>query len=162
MPRPAVLIAALLLCACSTTAPPSPIQPTLNRPTEQAPRATAAVTPAATVAQTPRPTAQPLSASPSPSVTLPVPSSTVPPAPRQLTEGGCCAQPFWSADGSQVRYIDRPSSGQPSGIWAVSANGGAPTFVTARLGLYSPDEKLVAYPEGGQTFIERVGGARWK
>jgi Tol biopolymer transport system component len=70
-------------------------------------------------------------------------------------------QPFWSADGSQVRYIDRPSSGQPSGIWGVSASGGQPSFVTARLGIYSPDDKLVAYPEGGQTYIERVGGERW-
>ena len=34
--------------------------------------------------------------------------------------------------------------------------------MTERLGLYSPDEKLVAYPESGQTYIERVGGKRWK
>ncbi len=79
-----------------------------------------------------------------------------------MTPGNCCVQPFWSADSSQVRYIDRPSTGQPSGIWAVNANGGAPQFVSARLGLYSPDEKLVAYPESGQTYIERVGGERWR
>lgn len=81
---------------------------------------------------------------------------------RQLTSGACCAQPFWSADGRQVRYIDRPSSGQPGGIWGVNASGGQPSLVTARLGIYSPNEKLVAYPESGQTYIERVGGERWK
>jgi Tol biopolymer transport system component len=47
-------------------------------------------------------------------------------------------------------------------MWGVSLSGGPPVFVTARLGIYSPDEKLVAYPESGQTYIERVGGVRWR
>jgi hypothetical protein len=71
-------------------------------------------------------------------------------------------QPFWSADSNQVRYIDRPSSGQPSGIWAVNASGGPASFVTARLGIYTRDEKLVAYPESGETYIESLGGERWR
>jgi len=75
--------------------------------------------------------------------------------------GGCCVQPFWSADSTQIRYIDRPSSGQPSGIWGVNLSGGPPTLVTARLGVYSPDETLVAYPAGGQTYIERLDGKTW-
>jgi Tol biopolymer transport system component len=128
------------------------------------PPSTAAVitiTPAAIISVAPSPTpAQPTAGhTPSPALT---PTAAIAAVPRQLTQGGCCVQPFWSPDSRQVRYIDRPSSGEPSGIWAVSATGGAPTFVTARLGLYSPDEALVAYPESGQTFIERVGGERWQ
>jgi Tol biopolymer transport system component len=40
--------------------------------------------------------------------------------------------------------------------------GGEPQFITDRLGLYSPDRSLLAYPEGGQTIIERLAtGERW-
>ncbi len=71
-------------------------------------------------------------------------------------------QPFWSPDGSAVRFIDRPSSTEPSGIWEVGLAGGEPQFVTDRLGFASPDGSLIAYPEGGQTYIEEAaGGERW-
>ncbi len=40
------------------------------------------------------------------------------PTPMQLTTGGCCTQPFWSPDGKQVRYIDRPIGGR-LGIYGV-------------------------------------------
>jgi Tol biopolymer transport system component len=70
-------------------------------------------------------------------------------------------QPFWSPDGSQVWFIDRPSESSPSGIWGVSASGGEPQFITDRVGVSSPDGSLVAYPKGGQTFVERIGGERW-
>jgi Tol biopolymer transport system component len=82
--------------------------------------------------------------------------------PRQLTSGGCCAQPAWSPDSRQVWYIDRPDAASPGGLWGVGVDGGAPEFVTDRLGLYSPDRSLLAYPEGGQTVIERLAtGERW-
>jgi Tol biopolymer transport system component len=80
---------------------------------------------------------------------------------RRLTTGGCCVQPGWSPDGSEVWYIDRPSETGPGGLWAVPVGGGEPRFVTAQLGLYSPDRALFAYPEGNVTYIERVTGERW-
>jgi hypothetical protein len=87
---------------------------------------------------------------------------TPPPLPRPLTSGGCCVQPSWSPDGSQVWYLDRPNAASPGGLWGVSVDGGAPQFITDRLGLYSPDRALMAYPEGGQTIIERLAtGERW-
>ncbi len=138
-----------LLAACTGPAPAS--SPTF------AP--TGAVTPV------PLPTvpAATETASPAPSETpTPVPSPTATPAPRlrQLTTGGCCVQPFWSPDGRQVRYIDRPSAESPVGIYGVDLEGGMPALVTERLGLYSADGSLVAYPENGATMIER-GGERW-
>jgi Tol biopolymer transport system component len=78
-----------------------------------------------------------------------------------LTSGGCCVQPAWSPDGSQVWYIDRPDPNSASGVWGVNVSGGAPQLVTDRLGLYSPDRSLIAYPERGRTYIERIGGERW-
>jgi dipeptidyl aminopeptidase/acylaminoacyl peptidase len=90
------------------------------------------------------------------------PEPTEPPAARQLTSGGCCVQPGWSPDGRQVWYIDRPSPAEPAGIWAVDAEtGGEPIFITDRLGIRSPDGTLRAYPERGQTWIERADGVRW-
>lgn len=70
-------------------------------------------------------------------------------------------QPNWSPDGREVWYLDRPSAADPSGLWAVPAAGGDPRFLTDRLGLFSPDRTLFAYPEGNLTFIERVSGERW-
>jgi len=42
-----------------------------------------------------------------------------------------------------------------------AVNGGEPQFITDRLGLYSLDRTLIAYPESGQTYIERLGVERW-
>ena len=92
----------------------------------------------------------------------PTPTSTPAPAARPLTSGGCCVQPSWSPDGQQVWYLDRPNEAAPSGLWGVSVAGGEPQFITDRLGIYSPDRTLLAYPEGGQTLIERLAtGERW-
>jgi Tol biopolymer transport system component len=37
----------------------------------------------------------------------------------QLTTGGCCTQPFWSPDSTQVRFIDKRGSQSLAGIWGV-------------------------------------------
>ncbi len=142
---------ALALAACDTTAPSSP---TLPAPV----LATATALAAATLAPASTGTALPTATVTS----VPTPTSTPAPVLRQLTTGGCCVQPSWSPDGSQVWYLDRPDATSPSGLWGVSANGGEPAFITHRLGLYSPDRSLLAYPEGGQTYIERLAtGERW-
>lgn len=90
------------------------------------------------------------------------PSATHLPKLRQLTTGGCCVQPFWSSDGTQVRYIDRPDPTLPSGLWGVDVSGGEPEFITDRLGIVSPDGSLIAYLEAGETYVERTSdGERW-
>ncbi len=40
--------------------------------------------------------------------------------PVRLTTGGCCTQPFWSPDGKQVRFIDKPAGGK-LGVYGVTA-----------------------------------------
>lgn len=81
---------------------------------------------------------------------------------RPLTSGGCCVQPFWSLDSQRVLFIDKPAPEAPAGLWGVEVQGGAPQFVTERLGIYSSDQQLRAFPEGGQTFVERLAdGQRW-
>jgi hypothetical protein len=143
----------LALAACTA-------RPSANPPAATEPATLAATLPAPTLTPTaPPPTA---TASPSP---LPTGTPTATPTPtpvlRQLTSGGCCVQPGWSPDGSEVWYLDRPSEAEPGGLWAVPAAGGAPRFVTDRLGLYSPDRSLFAYPVGNQTYVERLDGERW-
>lgn len=92
----------------------------------------------------------------------PDPTATPAPSLRQLASGGCCVQPFWSPDGSQIRFIDKPSDTAPSGIWAVPAEGGPAEFVTDKVGVYSPDGALRAYVAAGQTKLERLAsGETW-
>jgi hypothetical protein len=43
----------------------------------------------------------------------------------------------------------------------VPAAGGPARFVTARLGIRSPDGRYLAYPESGATYIETADGERW-
>ena len=141
----------LLLASCSPrpTATPTVPGPTLTvtaSTTPIPPTASATLPPTATPTNTATPTITP----------------TPTPALIQLTTGGCCVQPSWSPDGREVWYLDRPNDASPSGLWGVSVNGGEPHFVTDKLGIYSPDRSLFAYPLGGQTYIERVSdGERW-
>ena len=128
--------------------------------------------PAPTVAAllTSAPTALPAvalhTATPVPTVLLPTatpePSPTPGPSLKQMSTGGCCTQPFWSPDGQSIWFVDRPPD-LPGGIWALDP--AAPlnaTFVTDRLGIYSPDGSLVAYRSGDSTLIERVAdGDTW-
>ena len=99
------------------------------------------------------------------------PTSTLPPSPsptptptiRQLTSGGCCVEPFWSPEGKQVLFIDRPAQDMPSGIWGIDAQGGEPQFITNQLGIFSDDMLLRAYPENGGTFVQDLStGEIWR
>lgn len=111
--------------------------------------------------------AQRAASAPSAETPLPPPTSTPSPAPQarlwQLTRSGCCVQPFWSPDGGQVRFLDKPSPEAPVGIYGVAVEGGEPALFTTRLGIYSPDGRFTVFPEGGRTYIEEsgAGGARW-
>ncbi|HET7089623.1 MAG TPA: hypothetical protein VFL17_13320 [Anaerolineae bacterium] len=94
----------------------------------------------------------------------PTPSPTPKPPIRQLTAGGCCAQPFWSPDSKQVRFIDKPSPDVPVGVYAVNVGEppGEPFLALDLIGLYSNDLRLIAYPEGRDTIVEQLdNGERW-
>lgn len=97
----------------------------------------------------------------SPTATV-LPTPTPAPVLHQLTSGGCCVGPFWSPDSQKVLYIDKPAADAQAGIWGVGLQGGSPELCTDRLGLYSDDQSLLAYPQGGRTVIERlVDGTLW-
>ena len=108
----------------------------------------------------------PVVAEPTPQLTVqPVLPPTPTPAPRlrQLTDGGCCTESFWSPDGQRILYIDRPSMDAQSGLWGVDLHGGQPEFVTDQLGIYSPDMQLRAFLVNGQTIVERLDtGEQWR
>jgi hypothetical protein len=163
---PIFLAALFSLAACqeavnhpdSHTQVALPLSTTLeNNPT----LGVALVTPVATQATPTRRAPATPSALPTSSPTFepsPTPAAVIAP----LTQGGCCVQPFWSPDGQSVMFIDKPAPQDPAGIWAVDLPGGTPRFVTDKLGVYSPDRQLFAYPQGELTFVERVAdGQRW-
>lgn len=80
------------------------------------------------------------------------------PALRQLTQGECCTQPFWSPDSRLVLYIDKPGAGTPTGIWGVDVNRvePAPELITERIAFYSADLSLASKLEQDSTVIERL------
>ena len=86
---------------------------------------------------------------------------------RQITTGDCCTQPYWNKSSDQVRFIDQPRPDAALGIWGVDLDQAqaGPQLVTERLGVYSPDETLIAYPdrETGLAVIERLAdGQQWE
>lgn len=86
----------------------------------------------------------------------------VPPPARPLTEAGCCSAAGWSLDSEWVLFLDSPGEDNPSGLYAVPVDGGAPRLVNDGVGLYSSDWSMLAYPQAGQVMIERwADGARW-
>jgi len=94
--------------------------------------------------------------------TIASPTPSAPPI-VQLTSGGCCVQPFFSPDGAQVLFLDKPAPDAPSGFWGVFISGGEPVFWTDRLGIYARDGSLRAFPEAGNTIVERLAdGQRWR
>jgi len=84
----------------------------------------------------------------------------------QITTGDCCTQPYWNGNSTEVHFIDQPTSDAPLGIWGVDLTQPElePRLVTERLGVYSPDGTLMAYPdrETGLAVIERLAdGQQW-
>lgn len=101
----------------------------------------------------------------SPTATV-TPTATPLPGVLQITNGDCCTNPFWNADSSEVRFIDRPAANRPVGVWGVDITqpGASPRLVIERLGVYNHDGSLIAYPDRkqGQAMIERLAdGERW-
>ena len=79
---------------------------------------------------------------------------------RQITAGNCCTHPYWNQDSTQVRFIDQPQPDAPLGIWGVDVTQSElePQLVTERLGIYSPDQNYIAYPNRrtGVAVVERL------
>ncbi len=95
---------------------------------------------------------------------LPITATPAREALRRLTSGGCCTRPFWSPDSRRVLFVDRPDSNHPAAVWGVALDqpGKTPEVFTDRIGYFSAGMEYVAYPENGQTVIERrADGQRW-
>jgi hypothetical protein len=85
---------------------------------------------------------------------------------QQVSTGDCCTQLTWKADSTAVRFLDQPGSTAPLGIWEVTVAQAetGPRLVSERLGYYSPDGTLIAYPDpaSGLTVLERLAdGQSW-
>lgn len=152
----------------SRTLPPSATA-TRHATYTRTPRKTASPTLEQSITPTPSPT---LTSTPTLTQTLtltatatitPNPTATSAPTRRRLTTGGCCVRPFWSPDGRQVWYLDRPTAEAVTAIWGVDVASGEPTVITDQLGVFSPDARLVAYPSSDRlTYIQRTDGEeRW-
>jgi hypothetical protein len=131
----------LVACTSSEPAPVTPIESPLIPTVEVFPTAQPANTPTPTPTITPTPT----------------------PELRQLTTDGCCVMPSWSPDSKQVLFIDKPGPKVETGVYALDiADRSQGPQLTGRVGLYSPDRSLVAYPQDARTLVEKISsGERW-
>jgi Tol biopolymer transport system component len=156
-----LLLATVLLTACGNAAAPP------DRPTALPPAAVAPATSLPEAAPSLPPPQVERVAAPTPTAPPPtaVPSATptaAPQPPQRLTEGGCCAGAFWSPDGQMILYVDRPSADAAAGLWGVPRRGGAPILITEKLGSFSADLSLRAYPTKQGTVVERLAdGQTW-
>jgi Tol biopolymer transport system component len=76
--------------------------------------------------------------------------------------GGCCVLPAWSPDSKQVLFIDKLASQAEAGVYAVNIDRPQGPQLAGRVGIYSPDRSLVAYPVDVRTIVENVAsGDRW-
>jgi Tol biopolymer transport system component len=80
------------------------------------------------------------------------------PTLRQLTQGNCCTQPFWSPDSRQVLFIDKPGPDLPTGIWGVDVAEAEPMpeLLTERIAFYTSDLTLRAELTQDSAVIERL------
>jgi Tol biopolymer transport system component len=131
------------------------------QPAQSMQPATPTLPPSVAVAE-PAATATAFTPTPSPSPDPDPPPALQPqaeaPALRQLTQGGCCTQPFWSPDARQVFFIDKPAADAPVGIWGVDVTQPItrPQLATQRIASYTPDLAFVVEVSRTTTTIERL------
>lgn len=167
-----IIIALTILTACTgssaaTQPPATKSAPAIPTPTSESEAELPQVSPGSLETPTPMltPTALP-SATPRPLPSA-TPSPTATPAPslRQLTGGGCCVQPFFSADGRQVLFIDKPGADAPVGIYGVDLANPQPTpfLENERIGFRNPDRTIVATLDGSGLahFLDEASGQSW-
>lgn len=160
-----VVLSAVLLAACRGEQPAQQVAPpptaaavTQAAVETPAPTATSAPTNTATVTQTntPAPTAIPSH--------TPTATSTPAPVLRQLTTGGCCVQPFWSAVAERVLFIDKPAVDAPVGLYGVSVTQpeAAPVLVSERIeDSQAVGQYRVETTERTTTIVRLADGERW-
>lgn len=93
---------------------------------------------------------------PPPLLTPDTPSPSPSPQLLQLTTNGCCVQPFWDINSDRLLFLDKPAPDAPTGIYQAFLEGRETALFTEKLGIYHLPLGLVAYPEGGQTYVERI------
>jgi Tol biopolymer transport system component len=137
----------------------TPVQPAVAVSTRVAtPTATVTAAPTATRTSTPTPT---LTSTPTPTAT---PTATPVPKPLRLTAGGCCTQPFWSPDSTEVRFLDKRGSQALAGIWGVpvASPEAEPELVSQRVEESLASGNYLVETKGNATTIERLSdGERW-
>jgi Tol biopolymer transport system component len=156
-------------CSGSSAATQPPATVTSSSETEQdAGSAQVPTVSLETPSPIPLPTEPPPAPTPSPSPTdTPIPSPTPTPLPilRQLTTGGCCVQPFFSPDNSQVLFIDKPAETAPVGIYGVdlAAPQAEPVLVNDLIGYRNSDQTIVATLDGSEftQLLEETTGHVW-
>lgn len=127
---------------------------------QAAPTSTALPTP--TSSSSPTPSATPQN-SPTPAAT-PSPTPTPGPSLQQLTTGGCCVQPYFSPDGQQALFIDKPGPEAPVGIYGVDidTSQATPDLIYETIGFRNPDGTIVATIEGDLArFTNESTGESW-
>ena len=109
-------------------------------------------------------TPSPATATETVSVTDTEPVTVLEPIYAQMTKGGCCVQPFFSADDSRVLYIDKPSPSAVTGLWSVPISQPltAPELFSKRLGPFNAAMTYNVFLQSGRTVVERArDGQQW-
>ena len=117
----------------------------------------------------PTPTGTPIPASPTAApAETPTATATFTPTPApalwQLTQGGCCVQPFFSPDSRQVLFIDKPAPEAPVGVYGIDLADpqGAITLVNEVIGFRNLDRSIVATLEGDLAhFVNEITKESW-
>jgi len=83
---------------------------------------------------------------------------------KQLTQGKCCTQPFWSADSRQVIFIDKPDAKSPTGFYAVDvATAATPKLLSEQITFFSSDLQYALSYDAVNATIERLSdGQKWQ
>jgi Tol biopolymer transport system component len=154
----------LFLTACTTSSAATEPSTTIPKSTPTSTPIPPTATTQPTKTLTPPPTVtSPPTAVPE-STPTPTPISTATPSLRQLTRGGCCVQPFFSADGQQVLFIDKPTEDTAVGIFGVDIDDPkpAPELVSELIGFRNPDRTIVATLDGNfARFTNEATGDSW-
>ncbi len=110
------------------------------------------------IAPTPTPTALPAIGTPF------TPTPTPSPVLRRLTAPGCCSGIWWSDDGTQVLYVDKPDD-RPAAIWGVDIATGAAALYSAVVGVLQYNDRYVIalahQTPLGVTVHDRQTGEGW-